>query len=110
MSRLDRGLEHRCCPDTTAEQPRRVRNLGADVAVGDWVVALDGERVEQVLPRRSAFVRRASFEGARAETDTLAANVDVVLLTHVLGPRRTDAASSGSWCWPSTAAPTRSSC
>ena len=42
----------------------------------------DGERVEHVLPRRSAFVRRRSFEGARAESDTLAANIDVVFLTH----------------------------
>jgi ribosome biogenesis GTPase len=62
---------------------RRVRNIGADVAVGDWVVPSDdGERVDHVLPRRSAFVRRRSFEGARAESDTLAANVDVVFLTH----------------------------
>ncbi len=38
-----------------------------------------------MLPRRSAFVRRASFEGARAEADTLAANVDVAFLTHALG-------------------------
>ena len=65
---------------------RRVRNIGADVAVGDWVVpSADGERVEHVLPRRSAFVRRASFEGARAESDTLAANIDVVFITHSFG-------------------------
>ncbi len=64
---------------------QRVRNLGADVAVGDWIVASDdGERVEHVLARRSAFVRRASFEGARAQAHTLAANVDVVALVHAL--------------------------
>jgi ribosome biogenesis GTPase len=64
----------------------RLRNIGADVAVGDWVVpSADGERVEHVLPRRSAFVRRASFEGARAQADTLAANIDVVFLTHSFG-------------------------
>ena len=58
----------------------------ADVAVGDWVVpSADGERVEHVLERRSAFVRRASFEGARAESDTLAANIDVVFITHSVG-------------------------
>ena len=63
-----------------------VRNIGADVAVGDWVVpSADGERVEHVLPRRSAFVRRASFEGSRAEAHTLAANIDVVFLTHSFG-------------------------
>jgi ribosome biogenesis GTPase len=61
----------------------RVRNIGADVAVGDWVVpSADGERVEHVLARRSAFVRRASLEGARAVAHTLAANVDVVFLCH----------------------------
>ena len=37
------------------------------------------------MPRRSAFVRRASFEGSRAEADTLAANIDVVFLTHSFG-------------------------
>jgi ribosome biogenesis GTPase len=73
--------------------PVRVRNIGVDVAVGDWVVcdALD-ERVDHVLERRSAFVRRASFEGARAEAHVLAANVDTVFLVHALSsppnPRR----------------------
>jgi ribosome biogenesis GTPase len=62
-----------------------VRNLGADVAVGDWVVASpDDERVELVLPRASAFVRRASFEGNRATAHTIAANIDVVALLHPL--------------------------
>jgi ribosome biogenesis GTPase len=84
VSRLDRGWSTLLVDVDAA--PQRVRNIGADVAVGDWVVAsADGERVDAVLPRRSAFVRRASFEGARAEAHTLAANVDVVLLLHALG-------------------------
>ncbi len=71
----------------------RIRNIGADVAVGDWVIPSgDGERVEHVLDRHSAFVRRASFDGLRAVADTLAANVDVVFLVHALSsppsPRR----------------------
>ena len=71
----------------------RVRNIGADVAVGDFVVfGDDEERVEQVLDRHSAFVRRASFEGNRAEAQTIAANIDVVMLLHGLtsppNPRR----------------------
>ena len=37
-----------------------------------------------MLPRRSAFVRRASFEGNRAEAHTIAANIDVVMLVHSL--------------------------
>jgi ribosome biogenesis GTPase len=82
VSRLDRGWSTvLTAPDAAA----RVRNIGADVAVGDWVVPSDdGERVEQVLPRQSAFVRRASFEGMRAEAHTLAANIDVVFLVHSL--------------------------
>ncbi len=47
-------------------------------AVGDWV-ALDGAgRIVAVLPRRTAFVRRAA--GERSEPQVLAANVDVALL------------------------------
>lgn len=67
------------------EPPLRVRNIGVDVAVGDFVV-VDGdiERVRSVVPRRSAFVRRASFEGNRAEAHTIAANIDVVMLVHSL--------------------------
>jgi ribosome biogenesis GTPase len=65
--------------------PVRVRNIGADVAVGDWVVVSDdGERVEHVVPRHSGFTRRASFEGSRAVAHTIAANLDVVVLVHAL--------------------------
>jgi len=65
--------------------PLRIRNIGAEVAVGDWVVpSVELDRVEAVLPRRSAFVRRASFEGSRAESHTIAANIDVVMLVHAL--------------------------
>jgi ribosome biogenesis GTPase len=76
-------------------EPERVRNIGVDVAVGDWVVCdPHDERVDHVLRRRSAFVRRASFEGARAEAHVLAANVDTVFLVHTLtsppNPRRVE--------------------
>ncbi len=85
VARIDRGwstvLRTADDPD-----PLRVRNIGADVAVGDWVVvSADGERVEHVLERMSALVRRASFEGARFEADTVAANIDVVFLVHACG-------------------------
>lgn len=74
-------------------EPVRLRNIGADVAVGDWIVPSDdGERVDHVLARTSAFTRRASFDGMRAVSHTLAANIDVVFLVHALGappsPRR----------------------
>ncbi len=83
VTRLDRGW---CSALVSLDDPPlRLRNIGADVAVGDWVVPDDDhERVQHVLPRRSAFVRRASFEGNRAEAQTIAANIDVVMLVHAL--------------------------
>lgn len=91
VSRLDRGWSSVLV--SLDRPPARVRNIGADVAVGDFVVfGDDEERVEQVLDRHSAFVRRASFEGNRAEAQTIAANIDVVMLLHGLtsppNPRR----------------------
>jgi ribosome biogenesis GTPase / thiamine phosphate phosphatase len=91
VARLDRGWSSVLF--SPHDELVRVRNIGADVAVGDWVVlSADGERVETILERRSAFVRRASFEGARGESHTLAANIDVVFLLHALtsppNPRR----------------------
>lgn len=83
VSRLDRGWSTILTSLDAA--PMRVRNIGADVAVGDFVVvSADGERVDTVLDRHSAFVRRASFEGQRAVAHTLAANIDVVMLVHAL--------------------------
>lgn len=83
VTRLDRGWST-VLRNLDAE-PLRVRNIGAEVAVGDWVVpSAELDRVEAVLPRRSAFVRRASFEGSRAESHTIAANIDVVMLVHAL--------------------------
>jgi ribosome biogenesis GTPase len=88
VRRIDRGWSWLLSPDGPSGSllaPERVRNIGADVAVGDWVVpSADGERIEHVLERRSAFVRRASFEGARGESQALAANIDLVFLVHAL--------------------------
>ena len=83
VSRLDRGWSSVLV--SLDRPPVRVRNIGADVAVGDFVVfGDDEERVEHVLERHSAFVRRASFEGNRAEAHTIASNIDVVMLLHSL--------------------------
>lgn len=83
VSRLDRGWSTVLFDLEGA--PARVRNIGADVAVGDWVVISDdGERVEHVVGRYSAFTRRASFEGSRAVAHTIAANIDTVVLVHSL--------------------------
>jgi ribosome biogenesis GTPase len=96
VTRLDRGWSTAARTHGQAvgrDEPVRLRNIGADVAVGDWIVPSDdGERVDHVLPRTSAFTRRASFDGMRAVSHTLAANIDVVYLVHALGsppsPRR----------------------
>lgn len=81
--RLDRGWS--TVLQTIGHDPIRVRNIGLDIAVGDWAIpTADGEKIESVLERQSAFVRRASHEGNRAEAHTLAANIDVVFLVHGL--------------------------
>lgn len=90
VRRLDRGWSTLVDP---SGNEARVRNIGADVAVGDYVtIDTLGERVESVVPRRSALVRRASFEGARAVSHVVAANIDVVFLLHAanvgVNPRR----------------------
>jgi len=87
VSRLDRGWSTLLVPSDSAEfGVARVRNIGIDVAVGDWVLASDdGETLDHILQRRSAFVRRASFEGARAQAHTIAANIDTVFLCHSFG-------------------------
>ena len=50
---------------------------GTTVAVGDWVLVRHGV-VVGALPRRTAIVRRSA--GAEAQAQTLAANVDTVLV------------------------------
>ena len=81
--RLDRGWSS--VAYAADQAPVRCRNIGADVAVGDWVVVSDdGERVELIVDRKSAFTRRASFEGNRAVAHTIAANIDIVVLVHQL--------------------------
>lgn len=91
VKRIDRGWStFLCVPEVSAVEnnslhERRVRNIGADVAVGDWIVVTpDCERMVGVVPRKSQLVRRASAEGMRFESQTIAANIDVVFLTHGL--------------------------
>jgi ribosome biogenesis GTPase len=79
VSRLDRGWS--TVLRSRDDEGLRVRNIGADVAVGDWVIVDEAaERVERVLDRRSAITRRASADSVRAESHTLAANIDVVFI------------------------------
>lgn len=90
VRRLDRGWS--ALIDANGNEAR-VRNIGADVAVGDYVTTdTAAERIERIGPRTSALIRRASFEGARAVAHVVAANIDVVFLLHAapsgLNPRR----------------------
>lgn len=91
VNRIDRGWSTFLCvhESSATENPPfrelRVRNIGADVAVGDWIVATpDCERIVGVVPRQSQLVRRASADGMRFESQTIAANIDVVFLAHGL--------------------------
>jgi ribosome biogenesis GTPase len=63
--------------------PGRFAHEGTDVAVGDWI-ALAGDSVDAVLPRRSAIVRNAAGRATRIQT--LVANVDVAFVVSSLGP------------------------
>ncbi len=95
VQRLDRGwstvLVARAKNSTSTEEvlvELRARNIGADVAVGDWVVlSADGERVEHVVPRVSQLIRRASSDGPKAVPQVIAANIDVVFLVHAVNAR-----------------------
>jgi ribosome biogenesis GTPase len=91
VNRIDRGWSTFLCVPLGATHENeslrewRVRNIGADVAVGDWIlVSEDGERILCVVPRQSRLVRRASSDAVRAEAQTIAANIDVVFLVHGL--------------------------
>jgi ribosome biogenesis GTPase len=79
VSRLDRGWSTILM--SAVGDPVRTRNIGADVAVGDWVVLSDDfERVEHVVARQSSLTRRVSSDVVRAESHTVAANMDTVLV------------------------------
>lgn len=79
VSRLDRGWS--TVMMSARGDTMRTRNIGADVAVGDWVlVSPDGERVDRILPRYSALTRRVSSDVVKAESHTVAANIDTVFL------------------------------
>jgi ribosome biogenesis GTPase len=90
------AVQHRGAYDVLAEDrevrahvaPRLRREASAAElpVVGDWV-ALEGDVVQAVLPRRTAFVRRAAADpgSGAAREQVVAANVDVVFVTAALG-------------------------
>ena len=80
VTRIDRGWSTVLLTDSTVV---RVRNLGVEVAVGDYVdISEDVERIHTVHPRRSALTRRHSFEGARGVRQIVASNFDIVFVVH----------------------------
>jgi len=91
VRRIDRGLSTFHCvhvgrmSEQQSFEERRVRNLRADVAVGDWiVVTADCERIVGIVPPHSCLVRRAASDDDRATAQRIAANLDVVFLVHAL--------------------------
>ena len=75
--------------DVRARSASRLRREASPAelpVVGDWV-ALEGDVIEAVLPRRTAFVRRAAADPGSgvAREQVVAANVDVVFVTAALG-------------------------
>ena len=84
VSRLDRGWSTiKMSASPTEIGNLRVRNIGADVAVGDWVAFAENlERIDHVLSRCSALIRRASSDAVRAEQHAVAANIDTVFIVH----------------------------
>ena len=82
VTRLDRGWSTVLLDNGDTV---RVRNLGVEVAVGDYVdVSADIERIDTVHERRSALTRRSSFEGARGTRQIVASNIDTVFVVHAV--------------------------
>lgn len=82
VTRLDRGWSTVLLDNGVSA---RVRNLGVEVAVGDFVTISDDlERIDTVHQRRSALTRRSSFEGARGSRQIVASNIDTVFLVHAV--------------------------
>ena len=89
VSRIDRGWSTILTSGVhdAVDGVERVRNIGADVAVGDWVIISDDlEKIDHVLSRSSALTRRASSDTVRAESHTVAANIDTVLVVQAATP------------------------
>lgn len=96
--RLDRGFPAVRTADALfrAEFAAQLtKGSNSRVAVGDWVCvrrpeAHDMGLIEQILPRRSDIARWKG--GARGERQTLAANVDSVIVVQATGPEGLDLA------------------
>lgn len=96
--RLDRGYPAIVCADATfrAEFATRLtKGEFSRAAVGDWVCARrpgghEMGLIEEILPRESDIARWKG--GARGEKQTLAANVELVIVVQQLGDQEVDCA------------------
>lgn len=94
--RLDRGFPAISCADAVFRAEYSVvlsRNTNTHAAVGDWVVVRrpqmhDMGVIEAILPRVSDVARWRG--NSRGEHQTLAANVDLVLIAQALSERGLD--------------------
>ena len=99
------------CQAEAAGKLRLAAEQGADwPAVGDWAVVEirnqgNAALIQEVLPRRSQFVRKMA--GKKIAEQVIAANVDIALLVSALGgdfnPRRVERYLAQ--CWESGAKP-----
>ena len=106
VQRIDRGWSTLLTPDDEVDKVVRVRNIGADVAVGDWVVASADERAGRARARASLGVRPPGIVRgcpSRRPHDSPPTSTSCSCATPSVS-RRTSAASSASSCWRSTAA------
>jgi ribosome biogenesis GTPase len=90
----DFGAEYLVDDGTAA---RRTVARRCDPVVGDWVV-VEGDAITEVLPRRTAFSRRAA--GVENREQVLAANVDVVFVVAAatdVNPRRLERYLAIAW-------------
>lgn len=86
-----------------AEPTGRLRHQALDKldlpAVGDWVALQAEGRIEALLPRKSAFVRKAA--GDRTEPQVIAANIDRVFIVtsanSEFNPRRIERYIAAIW-------------
>jgi ribosome biogenesis GTPase len=85
VARTDRGIIT-IWPQRGTRLRATTTTAAKDVVAGDWVgYAPDERRVERVLPRATEFERQGA-RGARG-TQTLAANMDIVLLVEAAHPK-----------------------
>ncbi len=93
------GADGPCWSEPTGRLRHRARDRLDLPAVGDWVALHNDGRIEAVLPRKSAFIRKAA--GTRPDPQIIAANVDFVFIVtsanSEFNPRRIERYVAAIW-------------